>query len=84
MYRILLVVSERDLETLYKYLTVTDEAGVKSIYEAETLAELDIKVEDMLNNGGYAKSDFVIISTVDYSVKADILGEYVDANEVSY
>ena len=72
MYRILLVVSERNLETLYKYLTVIDETGAESVYEVETLADLDIKVEDMLNNGGYAKSDFVIISTVNYNIKADI------------
>ena len=72
MYRILLVVSERNLETLYKYLTVKDETGVESIYEAETLTELDIKVEDMLNNGGYAKNDFIIVSTIDYDVRANI------------
>ena len=72
MYRILLTVSERGLETLYKYLTVIDEEGNESIYETETLTELDIKVEDMLNNGGYAKKDFQIVSTVNYNIKADV------------
>ena len=72
MYRILLVASDRDLDTLYKYLTVTDEEGNESIYQAETLAELDIKVEDMLNNGGYAKSDFQVVSTTSYQIRASL------------
>ena len=72
MYRILLVVSERGLETLYKYLTVINEENTESIYEAETLAELDMKVEDMLNNHGYSKDDFIIVSTIDYNIKASI------------
>ena len=70
MFRIMTVTSRRDnYETLYKYLTTTVDGETKPL-ELSDRTELDKKVEDMLNNGGYAKDDFIIVTPVDYKIDA--------------
>lgn len=73
MYRIMLVTSIREnYESLYKYLTITDDEGNVIPYEAANDDELDAKVESMLNDG-YAKNDFIIVTVKDYNINADIV-----------
>ena len=74
MYRIMLVKSKRDnYASLYQWLTeevtVNEETEIKPV-EYETEQELDQKVESMLNDEGYAKSDFIIVKFVDYTIDA--------------
>ena len=74
MYRIMLVKSKRDnYASLYQWLTeevtVDDETEIKPV-EFATEQELDEKVESMLNDEGYAKSDFIIVKFVDYKIDA--------------
>ena len=74
MYRIMLVKSKRDnYASLYQWLTeevtVDDETEIKPV-EFATEQELDEKVESMLNDEGYAKSDFIIVKFVDYTIDA--------------
>ena len=74
MYRIMLVKSKRDnYASLYQWLTeevtVDEEAEIKPV-EYETEQELDEKVESMLNDEGYAKSDFIVVKFVDYKIDA--------------
>ena len=74
MYRIMLVKSKRDnYASLYQWLTeevtVNEETEIKPV-EYETEQELDQKVESMLNDDGYAKSDFIIVKFVDYKIDA--------------
>lgn len=74
MYRIMLVKSKRDnYASLYQWLTeevtVDEETEIKPV-EYETEQELDEKVESMLNDEGYAKSDFIIVKFVDYKIDA--------------
>lgn len=73
MYRILDVISEKDnYQSLYRFQT-TEIDGIIQPKEFETDEELDAYVEDLLNNKGYAKSDFLIVSVKEYGVKADIV-----------
>ena len=74
MYRIMLVKSKRDnYASLYQWLTeevtVDEETEIKPV-EYETEQELDEKVESMLNDEGYSKSDFIIVKFVDYKIDA--------------
>lgn len=74
MYRIMLVKSKRDnYASLYQWLTeevtIDEETEIKPV-EFETEQELDEKVESMLNDEGYAKSDFIIVKFVDYKIDA--------------
>ena len=70
MYRIMLVVSKKEnSKSLYQYLTSTVE-NVTSPMEFEDETSLDKYVESMLNNG-YAKSDFIIVKPVEYTLTAD-------------
>lgn len=70
MYRILLVKTKKDnYASLYQYLTTTVD-GVVSPAEYATKEALDTKVEEMLNVDGYAKSDFIIVQVIDYTVDA--------------
>ena len=74
MYRIMLVKSKRDnYASLYQWLTeevtVDEETEIRPV-EYETEQELDEKVESMLNDEGYAKSDFIIVKYVDYTIDA--------------
>ena len=74
MYRIMLVAKEGadEINNLYKYLTVTNTENKVVPYEAATLEELDAQVETMLN-GEYRKKDFIIVTTTEYGVEADIV-----------
>lgn len=74
MYRIMLVKSKRDnYASLYQWLTeevtIDEETEIRPI-EFETEQEIDEKVESMLNDEGYAKSDFIIVKFVDYKIDA--------------
>ena len=74
MYRIMLVKSKRDkyashYQWLTEEVTVDEETEIKPV-EFETEQELDEKVESMLNDEGYAKSDFIIVKYVEYKIDA--------------
>jgi len=74
MYRILDLADKRDnYASLYKYMIKTNEANQVLPVEFATDTELDTFVDDLLNNKGYAKSDFMIITIKDYGVSADIV-----------
>lgn len=69
-YRIMFCVSERDnLSSLYKF--ETEEIEGKIQYKDYTKIELKNKVEDLLNHG-ISKSDFIIISLIDYNIVTDM------------
>ena len=69
MYRIMLRKKERaDCGSLYSFMTA-EENGVTNPVEIETKEELDEKVEEMLN-GGYAKTDFIVVNVIDYTIDA--------------
>lgn len=76
MYRIMLVAKEGtdEVNSLYKFFTVTNTEGKVVPYEAETLEDLDIQVEKMLD-GDYKKKDILIVQTKDFTVSSDL---YVD------
>lgn len=80
-YRIMLVVVEKENNSsLYKWLLNAD----GTIYEAtedtyDALGNkltarqvLEKKVEEMLNDGKYAKSDFIIVKNFEYDVETNI------------
>lgn len=64
MYRIMIAQAKRDnYETLYKYLTTNIDGEVIPL-ELGSKEALDKRVEKMLNEEGYAKSDFIIVRVV--------------------
>lgn len=80
-FKIMLAVNKKDSSTsMYKYLLNED----GSVYEAvdgtdeatggnkAASAFLEEKVEEMLNTGKYAKSDFIIIKDFEYAIETDI------------
>ncbi|MDE6149431.1 MAG: hypothetical protein K2F81_04975 [Ruminococcus sp.] len=70
MYRIMIVASKKDnAKSLYQYLTSTVN-NVTAPLEFATKEALDEYVEKMLN-GDYAKSDFIIVKPIEYSLTAD-------------
>ena len=73
MYRIMLVAKEgtSEINNLYKYFTVSNTEGKIIPFEAETLEELDVQVEKMLN-GDYRKKDILIVQSKDFSIEADL------------
>lgn len=72
VYRIMFVVQEKNnLETIYKFDTTEVDGEVK-YREFNTETSLDDYVEYLLNEGGYAKKDFIVVSVKDYNVKSDI------------
>lgn len=74
MYRILIAKSKKEnYGSLYQYLTKTVD-GIVTPLEFETISALDAYVENMLSKN-YAKSDFIIIKEVDYTIDAK---EYSD------
>lgn len=80
MYRIMIVQSKRkDYGSLYQYMTTTVD-GVTSPLELATKADLDTKVQKMLNDDGYAKEDFIIVQVIDYTVDAT---DYTDDETAS-
>ena len=74
MYRIMLVKSRRDnYASLYQLLTTTtDVDGVHPVspVEFETEEALYEKVEAMLNDEGYANTDFIVVRYIDYKIEA--------------
>lgn len=72
IYRIMFVVQEKsNLETIYKFDTTEIDGEIK-YREFNTETSLDDYVEYLLNEGGYAKKDFIVVSVKDYNVKSDI------------
>lgn len=70
MYRIMIAQAKRDnYETLYKYLTTNVDGAIAPL-EINSKEELDKRIEQMLNEDGYAKSDFIIVKVVDYTIDA--------------
>ena len=69
-----------DYTSTYVFKTHNVDGTILPI-EFETLEELDRYVEDLLNNKGFAKSDFIIVEVKDYSVKADIYEQQDNVNE---
>lgn len=79
MYRIMIVKAKKDdYKSLYQYLTTTIDGAICPI-EFETKEELDTYVESMLNTD-YAKSDFIVIKQIDYTIDAK---DYSDEKEVT-
>lgn len=78
MYRIMLVKSKLDnYASLYQWLTEEVSAGecdeaTTEIKPLEFVNEeaLDEKVESMLNDEGYSKSDFIVVKYIDYTINA--------------
>lgn len=60
-----------DYTSTYVFKTHNVDGTILPI-EFETLEELDRYVEDLLNNKGFAKSDFIIVEVKDYNIVADI------------
>lgn len=70
MYRIMITKSKKsNYESLYQFMTTTTD-GVTSPLEISTKEALDAKIESMLNDGGYSKSDFIVVEVVDYTIDA--------------
>ena len=83
MYYIMKVTSKRDNYcSLYQFMTNTttaaDGSTVTELYEIEDKAALDRKIEKMLNVEGYAKSDFIVVQQIDYTIDAK---DYTDDTE---
>ena len=79
MYRIMIVKAKKDdYKSLYQYLTTTIDGATCPI-EFETKEEIDTYVESMLNSD-YAKSDFIVIKQIDYSIDAK---DYSDEEKVT-
>lgn len=71
MYCIMVAKSIRDnYASLYQFMTTTNDDSETVILEIETKDELDEKVESMLNDEGYAKSDFIVVDLIDYTIDA--------------
>lgn len=75
----MIVKSKKDKDkynSLYQFLTYTSEDLTIPI-EFSDIASLDAFVEKLLDEGGYAKSDFIVVKVVDYKVKAE---DYTEAS----
>jgi hypothetical protein len=74
----MIVKSKRDNSaSLYQWLTeeLSVGEGDETTVEAKpveflTEEELDAKVESMLNDEGYSKSDFIVVKYIDYTINA--------------
>ena len=76
-YRIMFVAQEKpNYETVYKFDTTEIDGEIK-YREFSTEQELDTYVESLLNEGGYAKKDFIVVSVKDYNVESDIYKDSV-------
>lgn len=79
MYRIMIAKTKKpDYQSLYQYLTTTVD-GVVSPVEFTTREALDAYVENMLNTD-YAKSDFIVIKPVYFSIDAK---DYSDEENIA-
>ena len=71
MYRIMTVEAEKkNFASLYKWLVAVNDEGQVVPVEFEDEASLDAFVDEMLNEGGYAKKDFIIVKQVEYTIDA--------------
>jgi hypothetical protein len=61
-------------DALYQFLTYTNGELVIPI-EFSDITSLDTFVEKLLDEGGYAKSDFIVVKVIDYKVKAEDYSE---------
>ena len=67
-YRIMIAKSIKDnFQTLYQYLTTNIDGEIKPLELDEDI--LGVYIEEMLNNQGYSKNDFVIVNVKDYIIK---------------
>ena len=74
MYKILLVRDKRkNYADLYQYLTIVNSEGNTVPYSTNTIEELAEKVNHMLNEEDYGKSDFIVVQVIDYNVISNIL-----------
>lgn len=81
MFRIMNVKEQgKDYTSTYQFKTHNVDGVIKPI-EFETLEELDVYVEDLLNNKGYAKSDFIIVEVKDYTISSDLYDEQQENTE---
>lgn len=72
MYRIMMLKEAKDdYKSLYAFKTTTIDGEIKPL-EFSTDLDLDTYVEDLLNNKGFAKSDFIIVEVKDYDIETDI------------
>ena len=72
VYRIMFAVQQKsNYGTVYKFDTVELDGEIK-YREFVSETELDTYVEYLLNEGGYAKKDFIVVSVKHYNVKSDI------------
>ena len=72
VYRIMFVEKEKDnLGNIYRFDTIDIDGEIK-YREFKTETEIDDYVEYLLNDAGYAKKDFIVVSIRDYNVDADI------------
>lgn len=70
MYRIMIARNKAaNYASLYQFLTTTTD-GVISPVELADKQALDAKIEKMLNEDGYSKSDFIVVEVVDYTIDA--------------
>lgn len=70
MYKIMTVKSRREgQEPFYQFMTTTVD-GETFPLDLPDKKSMDEKVERMLNDEGYAKSDFIIVKVVDYEIDA--------------
>ena len=68
-YRIMIAKSiKENFQTLYQYLTTNIDGEIKPL-ELDEEDNLDVYIEDMLNNQGYSKNDFLIVNVKDYTIK---------------
>jgi len=73
MYRIMLVAKEgtNEVNSLFKFFTITNTEGKVVPYEADTLEDLDAQVEKMVN-GDYRKKDILIVQVKNFGISADL------------
>lgn len=70
MYNIMIAKSKRDnYASLYQFMTCTVDGEVAPL-DIESKEDLDARIEKMLNDGGYSKSDFIVVEVVDYTIDA--------------
>lgn len=63
-----------ELNSSYRFQTTVVNGEVVPV-ELETEEELDEYIEDLLNNKGYSKSDFIIVTKKEYDIDTDIVEE---------
>lgn len=82
MYRIMLIAKEGDdiVNNLYRYFTISNTEGKLIPFEANSLEEVDVQVEKMIN-GDYRKKDLLVVQVSDFEVNADIYVETATEEE---